>query len=1256
MRCLRIEPLEARKQLSAVADSRVAVGLASGATEAHAFVLVASNTAPTLVGASHLNAIYEDDITQPGTRVAAIVEGFVTDPDGPVRGIAVTAAVTSSGMWQFATDGTTWLPLGAVSTDAARLLAADADTRIRFIPNPDWNGTITNALTFRGWDGSTGSAEGGLTDTTVNGGTSAFSSSTVSSSIIVYGMADAPRFTTAQTTITLNENAPAQSITGFVTSFTPGSTNPAITGNGYAPSIPLPGLSVDVVDVATIPQSVEPSSGNLKPARTNYTSFAPGDASRLFVNDMRGKLWIIQDGTLLGTPFLDIPAVRGGNWIDDSPSINSERGFSTFAFHPDFNNIGKPGYHKVYTVHTESPASAARGDFGSPSGTTAHYDVLSEWTVDATNPNLIDTTSRRELLRLAQPLIDHNMNQVAFNPTAAPGSPDYGMLYIGVGDGGNTGNVRPLNIVDQYGDGQNRQVPFGKILRIDPLGTNSSNGAYGIPADNPFVAANDPGQATLDEIWALGLRNPQRFSWDTVTRKMLISDIGQKNAEEINLGAAGANYGWSEREGMFVVDHTSGNQTKVYGRPANDASLGYTYPVATYDRSEGIAIVGGFVYRGSAMPYLHGKYIFGDLNTGKIYFADVNDLALGAQATIQQITLYSGGVQKTLLQILGGSATRTDLRFGLDADGEIYLTTKFDGTVRRLASRTQDATWTPPAALPDVSGVTNLPDATASYRVSNLTNASLFTVQPGVAANGTLTFTPAAMAFGTATFTLTAEDAGGTAFGRVNVSTPQTITITIAPANHPPTAIALSATSISENAAVGTAVGTFSTADVDARDTFTYTFVSGTGDADNASFSIVGNTLKTTVAFNYEAKSSYSIRVRSTDAGGLTTETSFTGSVLDLPEPITRPAVAVPNVFSVVEDEASGLIFTGTPFTDADSPAARVMTVTLKAADGTIAARSADGVRVSGTSVARTFSGTLAALNAFFTATPARITYTTPANSTKASLLTTTISESTGLTTLSSTATSILSIIAVNDAPTVSVPSVFSVKEDVLGNLVWPARGTPFIDVDSSSLTVTLSVQNGAISAVSSAGVIVSGTPTDCIFTGMTAALNDYFRRLGSIGYTSALDSVVYERLTTTVSDSSLSVSKVSTIIIVPVNDAPTVAAVANLTGGRVGIPFEMTYDALRTAANVRDIETANPGILVQAVSSGSLQRWTGTAWVALPATPTASVSQRLITAGQKIRWLPPGGASGTRAAFTLKAFDGATISATTTQVFVSLE
>ncbi len=1362
LQVLPFEPLESRALLATVVDSvgdlspqmpPAQIGVTQGAG---AIAIVATNTAPTLVGANHLNAIYEDNATQPGTRVAALVEGFIIDPDGPASGIAVTNAIATYGNWQFATDGVTWQPLGAVSATAACLLAADADTRIRFVPNADYNGTVIDALTFRAWDGFNGGVEGVLANTTVNGDATAYSTATASSSIIVYGVADGPRFITAQTTLSINTDAPAQSIAGFVTSFTPGSTNPVITGNGYAPSINVPGLSVDVVDVATIPQSIDPNTGTLKPARTNFSYFAPGDASRLFVNDMRGKLWIIQNSTLLSAPFLDIPAVRGDNWIDNSSSINSERGFSTFAFHPDFNDTTKPGYHKVYTVHTEAPASAARGDFDSPSGVTAHYDVLSEWTVDASNPNVIATTSRREILRLAQPLVDHNMNQVAFNPTSTPGDSDFGKLYIGVGDGGNTGNVRPLNIVDQYNDGQNRQVPFGKILRIDPLGSNAANGKYGIPTDNPFVAAHDPGDTALDEIWAIGLRNPQRFSWDTVTGKMLISDIGQKNAEEINLGIAGANYGWSEREGMFAVDHTSGNQTKVYGLPANDASLGYTYPVATYDRSEGIAIVGGFVYRGSAMPYLQGKYIFGDLNTGKVYFADVNDLALGTQANIQELTLFSGGTQKTLLQILGGGATRTDMRFGLDANGEIYLTTKFDGKVRKLAARTQSASWTPPAALPIVSGVPNLTDSSATYRVANLSNASLFAVGPSVAANGTLTFTPAPNALGTATFTLTAEDTGGTAFGRVNTSAQQIITINIVALNHAPTNIALSATSAVENASVGNAVGTLSTTDVDSGDTFTYTLVAGTGDADNAAFSIVGNSLKTAAvfdyetknsysirvrstdanglttekqftisvtnvnetptdialsttsvpentakgtivgllsssdtdagesftyslvagagstdnaffaidggllkaaaSFNYEAKNSYSIRVCSTDAGGLTSERQFTGSVLDLPEPITPPVATVPSVFSVVEDQATGLIFTGTPFTDADSPATRVMTVTLKVANGTISALSADGVAVGGTAIARRFTGTLTSLNAFFTDSPARITYTTVANSTKPVVLATTISEPSGLKTLSSSVTSTVAVTAVDDAPTLTVPGSFTVKEDIRGNLAWTAQKMPFTDIDSSSLTVTLAVQDGAISAASTAAVAVGGTATARSFTGTTAALNAYFRKLGSIGYTSAPNSTVARTLTTTVSDGILSASKVSTIKITPVNDAPTVYAVATLTGGRPGIPYEITYESLRTAANVADVETTSPGILIQAINSGSLQKWNGTAWAAVSVAANAPLSQKLISAGQKIRWLPPAGAIGNQPAFKIKASDGALTSAMTAQVFVSLE
>ncbi|MCX5659276.1 MAG: Ig-like domain-containing protein [Planctomycetota bacterium] len=752
--------------------------------------LAPPNVAPVLVGANHLNVIDEDAVANPGTRVAAILEGMVSDANGPARGMAVTALNTANGSWQYSLNGSNWLNFSAVSASSALLLSADADTRVRFVPNADFNGTLAAGLTYRAWDASDGATEGSTADASVGGGTTAFSSATASAGIIVTARADAPTFTLGGAGSTVAEDSGAQSVAGLVTSFTPGSTNPQIVGNGYPAVINRPGLSVAVSDVAQIPASVDPVSSTLKPARLNFVFSANDGSGRLFVNDMRGKLWIIKNGVVQPTPFLDIAAARAGVFDDDTSVINSERGFSTFAFDPDFSNIGTPGYRKVYTVHTEFAGSGA-ADFGAPWGVAVHQDVLSEWTVSAGNPDVIDVSTRRDVMRLDQPRVDHNMNQIAFNPAAAPGSADYGKLYVGVGDGGNTGNDGPTFQADRFGDGQNRLIPFGKILRIDPHGTNGASGHYGLPTDNPFVGAADPANQTIDEIWALGFRNPQRFSWDPATGKMYIADIGQKNAEEVNLGVAGANYGWGDREGMFVVDHDPSSQTIAFGRPANDETLGYTYPVATYDRSEGIAIVGGFVYRGSAIPYLQGKYVFGDLNNGRMFYADVNDLTQGAQANIQELTLLSGGVQKTLLQIIGGS--RSDLRFGLGGDGEIYLTTKFDGKVRMLGSTPQAATYTPPAALPSVTGPANLSNTTAAYTVSGVSNPGLFSVQPSVAPDGTLTYTPAPNANGTATFQITARDTGGTLFGRVDASAPRSFTVTVTPVNDPPTVGSLSA-------------------------------------------------------------------------------------------------------------------------------------------------------------------------------------------------------------------------------------------------------------------------------------------------------------------------------------------------------------------------------------------------------------------------------------------------------------------------------
>jgi hypothetical protein len=162
---------------------------------------------------------------------------------------------------------------------------------------------------------------------------------------------------------------------------------------------------------------------------------------------------------------------------------------------------------------------------------------------------------------------------------------------------------------------------------------------------------------------------------------MLISNIGQNKIEEIEIGLAGANYGWSEREGTFVFDPATPNV--LFPLPADDASFGFTYPVAQYDHDEGNAVVGGFVYRGSLIPSLRGHYIFGDGVNGRIFHVPVDELVNGSQAEIAELVLLRGGVPTTLLALLGNDF-RTDLRFGMDEAGEIYVLTKRDGMVRML--------------------------------------------------------------------------------------------------------------------------------------------------------------------------------------------------------------------------------------------------------------------------------------------------------------------------------------------------------------------------------------------------------------------------------------------------------------------------------------------------------------------------------------------------------------------------------------------
>jgi hypothetical protein len=225
------------------------------------------------------------------------------------------------------------------------------------------------------------------------------------------------------------------------------------------------------------------------------------------------------------------------------------------------------------------------------------------------------------------------------------------------------------------------------MLRIDPLESPGGGAAYTSPTGNPFAGDGDPD--TLAEIWSYGLRNPHRFSWDTGgAGRMYISDIGQANIEEINVGAWGANHGWSEREGTFLVVHT--NENDVFSLPPDDATYGYDYPAIQYDHDENDrAVTGGYVFRGCACD-LEGEYVFGDLTSGRLFHATAAGLDGSSPTPFAALRLVDAAdeVEKSLLEMIGGVGTpapRADLRFGRDDDGRIYLVTKRDGMVRALA-------------------------------------------------------------------------------------------------------------------------------------------------------------------------------------------------------------------------------------------------------------------------------------------------------------------------------------------------------------------------------------------------------------------------------------------------------------------------------------------------------------------------------------------------------------------------------------------
>lgn len=404
-------------------------------------------------------------------------------------------------------------------------------------------------------------------------------------------------------------------------------------------------------------------------APTNITNAGDG-SGRLFICDQTGKIYILKQGMLQPKLFLDLSA-SGANRVFVGTNLNSysERGLLGMAFHPDFAHPFAPGYRRFYLNYTTVPTAST------PNPTTPQncVTVISEFLVSADDPNIALPASERILLTYGQPQSNHNGGQLAFGPDK--------MLYIAAGDGGDandnanghtggSGSISPGRVSGTLGNAQDKTKLLGKILRIDPLGTNGAGGQYGIPADNPFVAATN---GERKEIYALGLRNPWRFCFDqppSGPARLFCADVGQLDVEEINLITSGGNYGWRVKEGSIDFDSTAPNGGgTLLGPIAEYAHPGATLPGTAAMPKYGTSITGGYVYRGTAIPALQGKYLFGDYAANGI--GGGGGVLLGLEENTPGAFTLS---QVTPVNSLPASARI--YAFGVDESGEMYVAVK----------------------------------------------------------------------------------------------------------------------------------------------------------------------------------------------------------------------------------------------------------------------------------------------------------------------------------------------------------------------------------------------------------------------------------------------------------------------------------------------------------------------------------------------------------------------------------------------------
>jgi glucose/sorbosone dehydrogenase len=486
----------------------------------------------------------------------------------------------------------------------------------------------------------------------------------------------------------------------LIAAFAPAAMQTPITSNPIPAPIVKRGLAVEVKDLLRLPDTrgIRPADQDVSPsgwARVSYVRDLPD--GRRFANDSRGFLYRI-DSNNRPQVYANVAEI-----FPNAVYNRLESGFIGFVFHPEFAKNGL-----FYTVHAErGPGNPKTPDFIPPGYTlkdVTYHNIITEWHATHPEANVFEGT-RRELLREAHVVanLTHPMGAVEFNPTAKPGDADYGLLYTSGSDHGFSNGGGPN--ASNYSQTQRLDSIITAILRFDPRSPKVTGGVkglgdYTIPMANKFAADGDP--KTLGEIYAYGFRNAHRLSWDT-DGTMYASDIGMNNVEEINIVRNGGNYGWMKREGYWENGRSRGGDLgELFPLPPDVLNGrekdGFIYPVAIFDHDEGRAVTDGFAYHGK-IAALRGKFVFGDIQSGRLFASDIAELKKADDgipqtvAPVEEIQLFlrdassnrkNISFQELVDQTMGMKISRADLHISRTRDGELLITSRQDGTIRML--------------------------------------------------------------------------------------------------------------------------------------------------------------------------------------------------------------------------------------------------------------------------------------------------------------------------------------------------------------------------------------------------------------------------------------------------------------------------------------------------------------------------------------------------------------------------------------------